>query len=142
MLFPDEAIAVLRDASWRPDAERDYDLLAGGFVWSDEGLSEAARVSVEASNSARMVIGYRASLIVGEPRVELTEPWEQLLLACPDWPGFRVERVNPALRDELNAVGEESLKQLEHVFRVCDRAERINAIRVARSKAKKWWRFW
>jgi hypothetical protein len=47
-------------------------------------------------------MGYRASLIRGSPREELRPPWDQLFQECPEWPGFRPERRDPSLANELD----------------------------------------
>ncbi len=141
MLFPDAAIIVLREARWSPDADRTFELMSGGFVWSDERLVDVAHICTEVDNWAfRSVIAYRASLIRGVPRTELVEPWDQLRLVCPDWPGFRPERADPSLKKALDAENEEMIRQLEHTSDVCERAQRISAIREKRKK--RWWRLW
>ena len=141
MPFPDAAISVLRKTRWSADATREYDLLSGGFLWSDEGLREVTHICMDADNWAfRKVIAYRASLIRNEPRDELREPWDQLACSCPNWPGFLPEIVDIALRDELDAVEGDAIHQCEHVSNVIERAKRINAIR--EKQKRKWWRLW
>jgi hypothetical protein len=103
MLFPEPALAVLRQARWETNALRSYEIMSGGFQWSDERLGEAARICMEHRSWAfRYVLGYRASLTRGAPREGLRAPWDQLLRECPDWPGFRAERVSPELAAELD----------------------------------------
>lgn len=141
MLFPEAAIAILRQASWAADAERTFELLSGGFIWSDERLDDVAHICIEAGSWAfRYVIAYRASLICGAPRSELAEPWNQLRIACPDWPGFRPERNAPSLKEELEAENEALIRQLDHVSDICERADRIAATREKRMKKR--WRLW
>jgi len=103
-LFPDEALAILRQARWDANAQRSYEIMSGGFRWSDERLGETAFLCVERGNWAfRYVLGYRASLSRGAPREALQAPWEQLRRECPEWPGFRPERSSPGLAAELDA---------------------------------------
>lgn len=133
MLFPDAALSILREACWSPDAERTFEGMSGGFMWSAERLTDVASICSKLDNWAfRYVIAYRASLIRRKPRSELIEPWEQLRIACPDWPGFRPERSDPALEEALDAESDESLRQIEHLSKVWERAQRINAIRESR----------
>lgn len=133
MLFPDDAIAILREARWKPDAKREFELMSGGFVWSDEHLGDIALLCVELDNWAfREVIAYRASLIRSAPRTELREPWEQLRRECPDWPGFRPERCDPSLESAMDSENNQMIQQLEHMSDVCERAQRIDAIRKKR----------
>ncbi len=135
MLFSDSAIAILREASWDRNARRDLELMSGGFMWSDEKLDEALqKCDDEDVGPFRCVLAYRASLIRGEPRDELREPWDQLLSQCPDWPGFRPERTNCSLEGELESESDASLQQLEHMSEVVERAQRIKAIRDNRNQ--------
>ena len=102
LLFPAEAVAILRQARWDANAQRSYDAMSGGFGWSDEGLNDVALLCVEVGNWAfRYLMGYRASLIRGAPREELRAVWDQLRRECPGWPGFRPERSSPDLAVEL-----------------------------------------
>ena len=103
MLFPVAALAILRQARWEPDATHSYEVMSGGFAWSDERLSQLSTACMaEGSWAFRYLMGYRASLIRGAPREELRPPWDQLLRECPEWPGFRPERSDPSLAAELD----------------------------------------
>ena len=140
MLLPDAALTILRQARWALDAERTFELMSGGFVWSDERLGDIAGICTEVDNWAfRFVIGYRASLIRGALRTELRGPWDQLRIACPDWPGFRPERADHSLKDALDAEDGEGIRELDHLSDVAERAQRINTIR--ETPKRKWWQF-
>lgn len=128
VLFPYSAIKILRDARWSANATRSYEILSGGFHWSDECLLDVLRICVESDNYAfRYVIGFRASLIRGVPRNELREPWDQLRIECPNWPGFRSERCNPSLAQELNRESQKACDDLDELDRRCNVAEKRNA---------------
>ena len=100
VLFPAEALAIMRKARWRPWARRRYDGLSPGFYWSDEF---PWRVSDAWTQQCHAVIAFRASLILGEPRAPMRPVWDQLEQECPRWPGFRLARRSPALRHRLEA---------------------------------------
>jgi hypothetical protein len=118
MLFPPEALALLRKACWDANARRRYEILSGGFAWSDERLWDVAPICMaQGSWAFRYLMGYRASLIRGMPRDALRAPWDQLLRECPDWPGFRLERSNPALLRELEAEDERAVRDLDQLDR-------------------------
>ena len=103
VLFPEPALVILRQASGDVNASHSYEMLSGGFAWSDECLRQAARICMEhGSWAVRYVMGYRASLIREDPREDLRPPWDQLLRECPDWPGFRPERRDPSWAQELD----------------------------------------
>jgi|SRR5208283_4847944 len=102
-LFPPEALAILRQALWDPNATRSYEIMSGGFSWSDERMTDVSFVCMAHRSWAfRFLMGFRASLSAGAPREELSPPWDQLLQECPDWPGFREERRSTELAAELH----------------------------------------
>jgi hypothetical protein len=107
--FPEEAIAIIRESRWDPDATYELELLSGSFIWSDECYLEfVAACRAKGNRSYWDPVAYRASLILGQPREEYRPGWEELMQHCPDWPGFRPERRSEALRAELErALSEE-----------------------------------
>jgi len=133
MLFPEEALVILRQARWDANATHSYKVMSGGFAWSDERLSQAATACMAHGSWAfRFLMGYRASLISGRPREELRLPWDQLLRECPEWPGFRSERRDPSLAAELdreNRRVDVCVRRIERRMRQCaaERRERGKA---------------
>ncbi|MDG3002481.1 hypothetical protein [Paludisphaera mucosa] len=106
LLFPDAALDILRGASYRPEAERSYDILSGSYWWCDELVRETfAACRRHDSWAFRYLMGYRGSLIRGAPDAELMPVWEQVARACPHWPGLRPERNSPTLAGELHREG-------------------------------------
>ena len=99
-LFSPAAITVLRKACFDPNATKRYEIMSGGFAWSDERLFD---VVSSGSLPVRFLMGYRSSLIRGKPNEELRSPWDQVQRECPAWPGFRAERQDPSLAKELDA---------------------------------------
>ena len=115
-LFPVAAIDAFRRSAWDKHATRKYELMSGGFMWSDEAWREVGEICVAQDNWAfRYVLGYRASLIRESPRLELRDPWTQLLEACPQWPGFRPDRCSPKLKEELDAIAQQRLAELDEL---------------------------
>jgi hypothetical protein len=112
-LFPESALTILRRINWDPNASCLYEGMSGGLVWGDEFPREAFSDSHrEVIGAMRFVLGYRASLIRGQPREGLRSAWEQLARECPRWPGFRPERRAPELRDRLDAENDRFLREL------------------------------
>lgn len=106
ILFPDEALDILRGARYRPEAERSYEIMSGSFWWSDELVGETfAACRRHGSWAFRYLMGYRGSLIRGAPDAELEPVWQQVARACPDWPGLRPERNSPTLAGALHREG-------------------------------------
>lgn len=119
MLFPAEALQVLRQACHDPDATRGIESLSTGFYWSDEQWERARRICRRhASRAPFYILAYRSSLIQGQPMEEYRPTWDQLQMECPNWPGFRRERGSTDLLPErerkLICIGiEKELRNLE-----------------------------
>lgn len=110
-----------------PSAGRSYELLSGGFVWSDEH-DEALREACRAADRERAMVfrhlfAHRASLIRGELAARFGDLWDAVVAHHPTWPGFRPERRSPSLRAELEAEASAAIEEFE---RVADRCERLS----------------
>jgi len=117
-VFPDNVIALLRRATFRLDAQRHYDMLSDSFWWSDEMLFEMSSLCLAKDNWAfRNLMGYRGTLIKGQPCDRLRAPWDQLAREGPSWPGFRPERCSTELLPALKRAGRRALIS-------CERADR------------------
>lgn len=114
---PEVLIPYLRGLRVDPTATRSYEAMSGGFFWSDE--RPAPPYSESASDYAmRFLLGYRASLVRGQPREDLRSVWDAVLAACPGWPGFLPERRSPTLAEELVQTSRRTLRRLEKLDRV------------------------
>lgn len=92
--FSDEEIAAMRAMIHDPAAKVDgVEMISGAIFWSDEGVLELIALSRHHGGSAKELLAYRTSLLLGEPREELRFAWEEAKARCPEWIGFRPERV-------------------------------------------------
>ena len=124
ILFPEEALAFLREARYDPNACRGMESLSASFHWSDEWLSRVVRLCLDHSSRAYFyVIVYRTSLIEGKPIEEYRRVWEHLLQACPEWPGFRPERCSTDLRLALGRTRKRLCIDFERDLRESERDE-------------------
>src|SRR4051794_37479489 len=73
------------------------EMISGAVFWSDEDIFEFFVLSRHYQGSAKELFAYRTSLLVGEPREELRYAWDEANARCPEWIGFRPERVTFAL---------------------------------------------
>lgn len=117
----DQVLAVLKDCEFFEGAERRYDVMRGGFVWSDEMPSRGSglKENIMAIHVLARVIAYRASLTTGSPNEECRVEWEELRRILPNWPGFREERIYGQVKRDLKAVKlkeEKCLKDLGGEF--------------------------
>src|SRR2546423_820147 len=102
---------ALRGLRHDPQATRSYEMMSGAFVWSDERPADYC--DVEADYAFRFLIGYRASLVRGEPREELRSIWEAVSEACPEWPGFRPERCSTDLAGDLDDASNRMVRRID-----------------------------
>ena len=108
VLFPIEAIALLRQARYDPEAELALDFTSGAFVWSDENYSEfTAQCRATDNQLYWQPVAFRDALVFGWRREACRFAWEALYQLCPDWPGFRPERSSEALRPKYEALLDE-----------------------------------
>jgi hypothetical protein len=114
---PEILIEALRGVRYDPKAERSYELMSGGFVWSDE--YPAGFTFTVGDFAFRFLVGYRASLIRGAPREELRSVWDAVLAGCPDWPGFRPERRSTDLVTELDRASKRMMRSVDALDRAC-----------------------
>jgi hypothetical protein len=102
--FPEEAVACLRRTRYNPTARPDLELVSGSLIWEDEFadyVEFVARCRAESCLCYWEPVGFRTSVIRGSPKEGLRRGWDQLRTVCPDWPGFREERYDEALRADL-----------------------------------------
>lgn len=101
-IFPEEAIAILRDSQVDPNASMGCEMLSGGVTWSDERWPDfVCSCTRKGCTEFSELVAYRTSLIQGEPRENLRFAWDEVRMRCPEWIGFRVERTSPSA--ELHA---------------------------------------
>lgn len=133
-------IEIIRSLEYDPDAQRTFEWLSGALVWSDEGLvlsDEAAEVTILVGTVIKRLAAYRASLILGEPRTEFADLWEEVREAAPNWPGFRPERQHPDLREPLERAQAEVIPCLDRLDRIHKRATRMAACRAQRQRRRR-----
>ena len=92
--FSEEEITALREMIYDPGATiGGVEMLSGAVFWSDEDIMELFALSRDHRGSAKELFAHRTSLLVGEPREELRYAWDEAKARCPEWIGFRPERV-------------------------------------------------
>jgi hypothetical protein len=118
-LFSAAALAVLDRQPFDPTARGSYEMMSGGLIWRDEfpeyGSPEWQLVATDWVY--RYLIGYRASITLGEERAELRPVWGQVVQGAPNWPGLREERRGDNARRRLSAARQSSRLCLDEVAR-------------------------
>lgn len=111
-----------------PDATRELHFQATSFYWSDE-MPEFVDDDYDASLRHFMIylLSYRKVLMYGEGVAEFEPIWNRLMVLCPDWPGFRSDRMTPNLIRELEL-------QVDHELDRLERACNVRKRRVAHKK--------
>mgnify|MGYP000942298163 CR=1 FL=1 len=116
-------LELLRMCRFDPEAVSTYDVFAGGLIWADEIPDLPRLVWFRVSLHLRDVIAYRASLSLGEPRIELENEWNQLKREVPDWPGFREDRILGRARRLLMVHKYEEAECFRELEEICQDAD-------------------
>ena len=95
------------------NAKVGYEYLSGGFCWSDETPSESS-VDQNALLLLKLLIAHRASLILGDEKPEATQWWNEMKILFPNWPGFRPERHDSALGQQLRRAQNGMMAEFDH----------------------------
>lgn len=102
MAIPPELLTLLRHASFDPAAVRKFNLMDGGYRWSDEFpegfFDEVIRLNYWLD---RYLAAHRASLVLGGDVDRFRSIWQEVEREAPDWPGLRPERSDASLAPEL-----------------------------------------
>jgi hypothetical protein len=118
-LFSAAALAVLDSRPYDPLARGSYELMSGGLMWPDEfprpGSPEWAEISP--NWVYRYLIAHRASITLGEERVEFRAVWEQVVQFASRWPGLREDRRGELARRRLLAARRRQARCLEELDR-------------------------
>jgi hypothetical protein len=80
-------------------AECFFELMSGGLMWTDERLWP---LDADELGALRILLNYRTSLILENPRSEFEGLWNFAVSLAPQWPGFLPERREP--RSDLLAL--------------------------------------
>ncbi len=95
--FPQQAIDFLGGCRPEPGSAVCYEMASGSLNWEDEHyLAFAALCKSLGCEGYAAPFAFRTSLIEGRPREEFRAAWDELRRRCPDWIGFRPERVTPS----------------------------------------------
>ena len=88
-----DRIASQMDAlRWSPDAELNYDMMAGAIWWSDERPNFR---QAEDHWCLRPVFRYRTAMILETPEPKWQLFWDRATELFPNWPGFHLSRTTP-----------------------------------------------
>ncbi|MBW1814746.1 MAG: hypothetical protein JRJ39_14070 [Deltaproteobacteria bacterium] len=134
LLSVDKFVDHFKPLLYDPNAIRSLELLSGAFVWSDEQPATENIEGLKVIEFLKVLIAYRASVIRGDPAKDLERTWNEFAEACPTWPGLRPERADCSLKETLDAENAGMIRELERLFDICERAQRIHAIREQRKR--------
>lgn len=109
-----DGVSILRAAVFDPHAHRTYDALSDSFWWSDETWPEFIQsCRTNRSWALRYLLGYRGTLIRGQPDDTLWPFWDQIARQCPNWPGLTGERCSATLLPALESASRRARASFE-----------------------------
>ena len=113
MVYPEEALAFLRQMRYDEHARRGFEWLSTSFHWADEGLPRAMRLCMRHGSRATFyTMVFRTSLIKGEPIEEYRRSGRNSARLARTGRGFRPERCNTDLLPGLAAVAQANVHRL------------------------------
>lgn len=115
--FSTTVINAIKNLKYDPDASCCYEVMSGGLLWTDEITNDI--LLADDNYTFRYLFAYRASLILGKENKNLRPVWEQMAIQFPNWPGLRVERRSPKLKELLLARKRASMKEFKNLLRNC-----------------------
>lgn len=104
-LFSAAALVLLDRQFYDPKARSSYEYMSGGLMWPDESppMGSPEWAAISPIGAYRYLIAYRASITLGEERMEFRPVWEQVMRYAPRWPGLCEERRGDRARHRLLA---------------------------------------
>lgn len=103
-------------------ATRSLHFQCSSFFWTDEMpafVDDGHDASIR--HFMLYLLSYRKMLMYGEDVPAFLPLWNRLKDRCPNWPGFRSDRMEPSLIPELEAETDMELGRLERMLDVCKR---------------------
>lgn len=109
---------LLLSCSPEPKPKRQFDIMSGGFIWSDEIPENTPTPIVW---RLRPIFGHRAAVSLGNDTSDYEDDWRRLQELCPGWPGFIAERSSTKLRDDLNKEDSKWKRRLDKLDQACSK---------------------
>ena len=105
-----------------PSAARSFHIQCSSFYWEDE-MPEFVDDGYDASIRHFMLylLSYRKMLMYGEDVPVFLPYWNRLQELCPNWPGFRAERMHASLIPELESEADRQFHRLQRMLDICKR---------------------
>lgn len=130
--------ARLNAMDCKNEAAWSVDIFSSSFKFDDETPDETIvfngfDISLKLATLMRRLWGYRMSLIMGNPRLDLAETWESGKSLAPNWAGFRTDRCSSAMQPIVQEVREKILQFDQDIGRLeAQFEERMNRKRESR----------
>ena len=118
-LFSDGALRILNCMQLDEDATYFYDMMAGGFVWSDEFpdiRSEKWKIFRQGL-VFRYLIALRRQITLEYEGMGIHPLWLQVVQEAPNWPGLIIERRTGRIVKRLKAAERKLAYELDQ----CDK---------------------
>jgi hypothetical protein len=114
-LFSKRAIQILDQMEFDESASYYYEIMSGGFLWSDEfpDINSDEWKDFGHDFIYRYLLALRRDVMLKHKERELHPLWQQVLTEAPNWPGLREERLTGRIVRRLKAAIRKSNYEIE-----------------------------
>lgn len=121
-VFSRKAIQILNAMPFDENATYFYELMAGGFLWSDEfpEIDSNKWKDFGHDDVYRYLLAIRREIMLGNEDRKQHPLWKQVKTYAPSWPGLRQERLTGRIVNRLKAAIRKSNYEIEKAFNEAD----------------------
>ena len=121
-VFSKKAIQILNNMEFDENATYFYEVMSGGFLWSDEfpDIASDEWKNFEHDFIYRYLLALRREVMLWTKDKEKHPLWKQVLSEAPQWPGLKQERLSGRIVKRLKAAIRLSNYEIEKAFNEAD----------------------
>ena len=117
-LFSSNALTILDSMIYDASATYRYDVMSGGFFWSDEfpERNTPEWKEIQYNDVYRLLLAIRREITLGHMSYESHPLWAQVASEAPNWPGLHHERHRGRIVNRLKAAIRISNNKIDKLF--------------------------
>ena len=121
-VFSKKAIQILNNMEFDKDATYFFEVMSGGFLWSDEFPDSESSDWKDFQHDYiyRYLLALRRQIMLEREGKQQHPLWIQVTTKAPNWPGLRHERLTGRIVRRLRAAIRKSNYEIEKAFEECE----------------------